>query len=167
MGKESRKAFAATLSIKVGPLGPVAAATVCLAVLCTTQSHAATPPLTSSDKEAQKLFAVVLARERPPGRCQYDVSWSREELPDYIAQSEFHLTVKVGLLPPSVTGDFRTIVDLNHHIAASAFCSEEDLKTYTAQRVAEFEKGSEPNMQIDRTAFDYPISTTPEPKRLS
>lgn len=40
---------------------------------------------------------------------------------------------------------------------ATAFCTDAELRKYTTERVTEFEAGSEPNMQIDRRLFHYPI----------
>lgn len=113
--------------------------------------------LSRSDRAARGVFAVLLAREPQPGRCRYGVNWSEEQIPDFVAAKEFPLPVRAGLVAPSAVGDFQEVVDPDHRMPSALFCSQDEFKAYSTQRIGEFEKGSDETMQIDRTTFSYPV----------
>ena len=110
----------------------------------------------SASIEAQGLFKVVMTAEEKPGRCQFDLEWAHDELPDYAAHQIFHFTIRAGLSPPFTILDFRATLDPKSRLL-NAFCSQEQLKTYTAQRLQAFERSSDSSMQIDRTTYSFPI----------
>lgn len=107
-----------------------------------------------SNHEARQVLKLVVAKEPPPGRCRYGTDWDRRELD---ADEKRLAHVGAQFASPSTTGDFRAIIDANHHVDATVFCTSAELKSYTDERIAEFESGSEQSMQIDRTLFSYPI----------
>ena len=115
------------------------------------EAHAS---LSRRDREAQKVQKLVVAKEPAPGRCRYGTDWDRPKL-DADEKRLAHVGAKFA--SPSTTGDFRAIIDPDHHVDATAFCTNAELKSYTNERIAEFEAGSEQSMQIDRTLFSYPI----------
>jgi len=96
----------------------------------------------------------VIAKEAAPGRCRYGTDWDRTMLD---ADSMRIVRAEVGGTSPPATGEFRATVNPDHRADATAFCTDAELGSYTAERIAEFEAGSEPNMQIDRRLFHYPI----------
>ena len=110
--------------------------------------------LTKLDHEAQKLLKVVVAAESSPGRCWYGTEWDQPKLD---ADEKRLAHVGLGFAKPSATGDFRTIINPDHNADVTILCTDAELKSYAAERVAEFEAGSERSMQIDRTLFSYPI----------
>ncbi|MGE8126673.1 hypothetical protein ACQKQD_06805 [Methylobacterium sp. NPDC080182] len=129
------------------------ATAVAYAISCLPAYAQARINLSSHDREAQKLFRVVIAKEAAPARCRYATDWDRTTLD---ADSTRVVHAEVGLTSPTLTGDFRTIVDPDQQADATAFCTDGELKSYTAERIAEFERSSEPRMLIDRTLFSYP-----------
>ena len=101
-------------------------------------------------------MATLLAKLPPPKRCEYDETWSSDGIPDYVARAEFHIAVKAGLNPPSMTPDLITVLDPEHR-KADSFCTKEVLKTYTAEKANAFEHSSDQSMAIQRTLFSFPI----------
>lgn len=130
----------------------VACAVSCLPVQAQApQAHA---NLSSRDREAREVFRAVIAKGAAPGRCRYGTDWDRTILD---ADSMRVVRAEVGGTSPPTTGNFRAIVDPDQRADPTAFCTDAELRSYTTERVTEFEAGSEPNMQIDRRLFHYPI----------
>lgn len=117
----------------------------------TAEVHAS---LSGRDREAQKVLKLVVAKEPPPQRCRYGTDWERRKLD---AHEKRLAHVGAEFASPSTTGDFRALIDPDNHVDANVFCTNVEVKSYTAERIAEFEAGSEHSMQIDRTLFGYPI----------
>lgn len=133
---------------------PLVATAVAYAVSCLPAYAQARAGLSSRDREAQKLFRAVTAKVAAPARCRYATDWDRATLD---ADSARVVHAEVGFTSPSLTGDFRTTVNSDQQSDATAFCTDAELKSYSAERVREFETGSEQHMQIDRTLFSYPM----------
>ena len=137
--------------------GSLAATAVACAVSCLpvrAQAPQAQANLSSRDREAREVFRAVIAEEAAPGRCRYGTDWDLTMLD---ADSMRVVRAEVGSTARPTTGDFRAIVDPDQRADATAFCTDAELGSYTAERIAEFEASSEPNMQIDRRLFHYPI----------
>ncbi|MGJ5119990.1 hypothetical protein [Bradyrhizobium oligotrophicum] len=122
-------------------------------MVCATAA-AADAPQSRLVAEATRLFAVVLADDPSPERCELASDWDSSPVPEEIAHRDLGLRLHASLsAPESFTGPAKVLSPRG----GGAICRDSEANDLEAQRLAAFEGGTDKNIFVKRRAYTFPV----------